>query len=158
MKTTDLVNRFLYFGLLLGAVTLSLQMQSRFLASAVVFVVLAVYAQGASALFGLSGTEKGMLFLETSPFLGFACVFFGKSGIPSSLLITGTCMTASAAILMGERLVVKGEGSLASSFAIIALFGLAGLGLAMLPFPLFLGLSLAALVITGYGLARRAQG
>ena len=157
MRAAELLPRILYFGLLLSAAAATLRMPTWVAAPGVVFALMAVWAHAAARIIGVTGTEKGLLFLEALPFFGFACVQLGQQAPLQALLGVAAGAVAGAALLAWEALAVQGQATFTSSLGFILACCLAGFGLARLSATLFLGLALLALLAAGYGLLRRGR-
>ena len=158
MPVARLLLRVLHFGLLLLAAAGILQLSHRQVAPGLVFVVLAVYAHGAARVLDATGAGKGLVFLEILPFFAFAVVQLGGLEPLPALLVVGSGASAGAALLGCEWLLARGNATFGTSLGFIAACCLAGWGMSVLPAKFFLGLTLLALTISGYGLARRVRG
>ena len=157
MRVARLLLQALYLGLLLAAAGWVLSLSNRDVPPGLIFMLLAVYAHGAARLLGATGADKARLCLEALPFFALAVVHLGRLGTVPALLVVLGGAVAGAAILAFERLWIREGATFLTSLGFLGLCGLAGWGLGALPAAAFLGSGLLALVLAGYGLARRAR-
>jgi hypothetical protein len=158
MTSPDLLGRGLYFGLLLLGAAALLAQPMRTAPPGAVFTVLALFAHGAARLLGVRGAGKALLFLGAWPFFSLGAVRLGRLEPAEALLVAGAGAAAGAALVAGEWLLVKRTATFTTSLLFFGASCLAGVGLTLLPVPVFRGLALLALTLAGYGLARGGGG